>query len=166
VMFVVTCAYVSAVFLVHEARRAGDAGLEQYFRVRALVAGGAGGVVAVAGVIVLHADARYVYDGLVGKALPLAIVSAVCGIAAFVLLLVREVRFARGVAVLAVASVVWAWGVAQNPYLLPKTLTVDQAASSNDTMTALLVIFVAALLIIVPSLALLFVLSQRSALED
>ena len=60
----------------------------------------------------------------------------------------------------------WAWGVAQYPYLLPKTLTVSQSASPPDTMTALLVIFVIALLVIAPSLALLFVLSQRRALED
>jgi cytochrome bd ubiquinol oxidase subunit II len=59
---------------------------------------------------------------------------------------------------------VWAWGVAQRPYLLPKTLTIDQAASSSGTMDALLVIFVAALLVIGPSLGLLFVLSQRRAL--
>ncbi|MFL5957893.1 MAG: cytochrome d ubiquinol oxidase subunit II, partial [Solirubrobacterales bacterium] len=71
-----------------------------------------------------------------------------------------------GVAALAVASVVWAWGVAQHPYMLPKTLTVDQAAASNDTMVALLVIFGFALAIIGPALGLLFALSQRSALED
>jgi cytochrome bd ubiquinol oxidase subunit II len=165
VMFVVTSAYVSAVFLVHEARREGDAGLERYFRTRALIAGVAGGVVAADGVV-LHADARYIYDGLVGKALPLAILSLVCGVAALVLLVVRETRFVRGVAVLAVAAVVWAWGVAQRPYLLPKTLTIDQAAASSDTMNALLVIFVAALLVIGPSLGLLFVLSQRRALGD
>jgi cytochrome bd ubiquinol oxidase subunit II len=166
VMFVATCAYVSAVFLVHEARRAGDEPLERYFRTRALVAAVLGGAVAVAGVVVLRADARYVYDGLVGDALPLVILSLVCGLVAIVLLWLREMRFVRGVAVVAVASVVWAWGVAQHPYLLPKTLTVDQAAASNDTMVALLVIFVAALLVIGPSLGLLFVLSQRSALED
>jgi cytochrome bd ubiquinol oxidase subunit II len=166
VMFVATCAYVSAVFLVHEARRVGDAALERYFRARALVAAVGGGAVAVAGVFVLHADARYVYDGLVGDALPLVILSLVCGLGAIVLLWLRETRFVRGVAALAVASVVWAWGVAQHPYMLPKTLTVDQAAASNDTMVALLVIFVAALLVIGPSLGLLFVLSQRSALED
>jgi cytochrome d ubiquinol oxidase subunit II len=166
VMFVITSAYVAAVFLVHEAAHRGDAELERYFRVRALATGAVAGVVAIAGVIVLHADARYIYHGLVGKALPLVILSAVCGIAAFVLLALRRLRVVRGAAVLAVAAVVWAWGVAQNPYLLPKTLTVDQAASSSDTMTALLVIFVAALLVIGPSLALLFVLSQRRALGE
>jgi cytochrome d ubiquinol oxidase subunit II len=164
VMFVVTSAYVSAVFLLHEARREGDAELERYFRTRAVIVGVVGGAVAAAGVVVLHADARYVYDGLVGKALPLAVLSFVCGVAALVLLAVRETRFVRGVAVLAVAAVVWAWGVAQRPYLLPKTLTIDQAASSSGTMDALLVIFVAALLVIGPSLGLLFVLSQRRTL--
>jgi cytochrome bd ubiquinol oxidase subunit II len=166
VMFVVTCAYISAVFLVHEARRAGDAELERYFRLRALVVGLAGGAVAVAGVIVLHADARYVYEGLVHEGLPLVILSLVCGAGALVLLALRETHYVRGVAVLAVAAVVWAWGVAQYPYMLPKTLTVSQAAASGDTMTALLVIFAAALLVIGPSLALLFTLSQRSALEE
>jgi cytochrome d ubiquinol oxidase subunit II len=166
VMFVITCAYLAAAFLVHEARRSGDEELERYFRKRALVAGAAGGAVAAVGLVVLHADARYVYDGIVGKALPLAILSLVCGIAAMVLLARNAVRFVRGVAVLAVAAIVWAWGVAQYPYLLPKTLTVDQAAAANDTMTTLLVVFVIAALVVLPSLGLLFALSQRSALED
>jgi cytochrome bd ubiquinol oxidase subunit II len=165
VMFVITSAYVAAVFLVHEARKAGDERLEHWFRARALVSGLVCGAVAVVGVIVLHEDARYIYDNLVGKALPLVIVSAVCGVGAMLLLWLRNGRFARPAAVLAVAAVVWAWGVAQYPYLLPKTLTVSQAAAPDDTMNALLVIFVAALLIIGPSLALLFTLAQRSALE-
>jgi cytochrome bd ubiquinol oxidase subunit II len=166
VMFVVTCAYLSAVFLVHEARRDGDAELERYFRARALVAAAIGGAVAVAGVVVLHEDARYVYDRLVGAALPLAILSLICGAAVLLLLARGAVRYVRGVAVLAVAAVVWAWGVAQYPYLLPKTLTVTQAAASSDTMTALLVIFVVAALVIGPSLSLLFALSQRRVLRD
>ena len=166
VLFVATCAYLSAVFLVQEARRDGDAELENYFRRRAIAASVVAGVLALIGLPVLYADARYVYDGLVGDALPLVILSAACGAAALVMLVRRADRFVRGVAVLAVAAVVWAWGVAQYPYLLPKTLTVSQSASPPDTMTALLVIFVIALLVIAPSLALLFVLSQRRALED
>jgi cytochrome d ubiquinol oxidase subunit II len=67
--------------------------------------------------------------------------------------------------VAAVAGVVWAWGVAQHPYLLPTSLTVDGAAASDDTMTALLAVFGAALVVVAPALALLFVLGQRSALE-
>jgi cytochrome d ubiquinol oxidase subunit II len=165
VLFVATCSYLSAVFLVHEAHRRDDAVLERYFRARAIVSGLVTGALAVAGLFVLRADARFIYDGIMGDALPLVIVSALCGLAALVLLVRSELRFVRGVAVLAVAAIVWGWGVAQHPYVLPKTLTVSQAAAPHDTMVALLVIFAAALVVIGPSLGLLFTLSQRSALE-
>jgi cytochrome d ubiquinol oxidase subunit II len=165
VLFVASCAYISAVFLVHEARRRGDVELEHYFRARAIAAAVVTGALAIGGLFVLRADARYIYDGIVGDALPLVILSAVCGAVALLLLARSQLRLVRGVAVLAFAAVVWAWGVAQHPYLLPKTLTVDQAAAPHDTMVALLVVFAVALLVIVPSLGLLFTLSQRSALE-
>ena len=85
-LFVATSAYLAAVFLVSDARRAGAADLERYFTVRALAAAVAAGVLAVAGIIALHADARYDYDGLTSDGLPLVIVSALCGAAALVLL--------------------------------------------------------------------------------
>ncbi len=71
VLFVATCAYLSAVFLVSDARRAGDADLERYFTTRALAAALATGALAVAGIFVFRADARYVYDGLTHEGLPL-----------------------------------------------------------------------------------------------
>ena len=63
-LFVSTSAYLSAVFLVSDARRAGAPDLEQYFVARAFVAALVAGALAVAGLIALHADAHYVYDGL------------------------------------------------------------------------------------------------------
>ena len=65
-LFVATSAYLAAVFLISDARRAGAADLERYFRTRALATGVAAGVLAVAGIFALRADARYVYDGLTG----------------------------------------------------------------------------------------------------
>ena len=63
-LFVATSAYLAAVFLVSDARRAGAADLERYFRRRALFAALVAGVLAAAGLVALHSDARYVYDGL------------------------------------------------------------------------------------------------------
>ena len=60
-----------------------------YFRRRAIAAAVVAGVVAFVGIFVLHSDARYVFDGLTSRALPLVIVSAICGIGSLVLL-VRE----------------------------------------------------------------------------
>ena len=85
-LFVATSAYLAAVFLVSDARRAGTPDLEQYFRTRALAAALVAGALAAAGLVLLHADARYVFDGLTGEGLPLVIMSLVCGGAVLVLL--------------------------------------------------------------------------------
>jgi cytochrome bd ubiquinol oxidase subunit II len=165
-LFVATSAYLAAVFLVSDARRAGDADLERYFSARALVAAVVAGAFAVAGIVALHADARYVYDGLTGDALPLVIVSALCGAAVPVLLLRGARRGARPLAVGAVVAVIAGWGVAQHPYLLPKVLTIDAGAAPKPTLTGLLLVFAAAILLVIPSLALLYTLAQRSLIEE
>ena len=79
VLFVATGAYLAAVFLISDARRFGDADLERYFSDRALVAAVATGAIALAGILVLRADARYVYDGLTSEGIPLVILSAIGG---------------------------------------------------------------------------------------
>ena len=94
-----TGAYLSAVFLVSDARRAGDPDLERYFTARALGAALAAGAIAVAGIFVYRADARYIYDGLISEGLPLVILSAVCGLGVLALLwrgARRGTRAARG----------------------------------------------------------------------
>jgi cytochrome bd ubiquinol oxidase subunit II len=165
-LFVSTCAYLAATFLVADARRTGDPGLEAYFRRRAIGAGLIGGVLAAAGIVTLHEDARYVYDGLTSSALPLVIVSVVCGLVAIGVLLRGSATWARPFAVAAVATVVWGWGVAQHPYLLPTSLKIDQAAAPQATLVALVVILGVAVLVIAPALGLLYTLHQRSALDE
>lgn len=166
VLFVATGAYLAAVFLVSDARRFGDPDLERYFAVRALGAAIAAGVVAAVGIPVLHSDARYIYDGLVSEGLPFLIGSAACGAAALALLRRGARRALRVLAVGAVVAVIWGWGAAQYPYLLPQVLTVKNGAASGDTLTALLVVFGVALIFVVPALALLYTLDQRTILEE
>jgi cytochrome d ubiquinol oxidase subunit II len=163
---VAACAYLAAIYLVADARRMGDARMERYFRRRGVAAGVAAGALALAGVLVLRDDSPYVYDRLVHEALPLVIVSAACGLAALALLAAGRPRGTRLLAAGAVATVVWAWGVAQWPYLLPETLTVDQAAGDSTTLTWVVVIFGIAAVLVLPSLALLLWLDQRGRLEE
>jgi cytochrome d ubiquinol oxidase subunit II len=165
-LFVATSAYLAAVFLVSDARRARNPDLERYFTVRALGAAVVAGVLAVAGIVDLHADARYVYDGLTGDALPLVIASALCGVAVLVLLRRGARRGARALAVGAVVAVVWGWGVAQHPYLLPKDLTIDAGAAPADTLTSVLIVFGVAVVLVGPSLALLYTLAQKGMIEE
>jgi cytochrome d ubiquinol oxidase subunit II len=165
-LFVATGAYLSAVFLVSEARRAAAPDLERYFVNRALAAALAAGALAVAGLIVLHRDARFVFDGLKGDALPLVIASFACGIAVLVLLRRGAPRGARPLAMGAVVAVIWAWGVAQHPYLLPQVLTIGTAAAPSATLTTVLIVFGVAVVVVLPSLGLLFTLVQRNLVEE
>jgi cytochrome d ubiquinol oxidase subunit II len=130
-----------------------------------MAAAAVAGIVAFAGIFVLHSDARYVYDGLTSRALPLVILSAVCGLGSLALLARGADRVARIAAGGAVASVVVAWGVAQWPYLLPTTLTVSRGAAPSASLTALLIICGIGAVTVLPSLLLLYVLDQRSMLQ-
>ena len=161
-LFVATGAYLSAVFLVSEARRAAAPDLERYFVNRALAAALAAGALAV----VLHRDGRFVFDGLKGDALPLVIASFACGIAVLVLLQRGGRRGARPLAVGAVVAVIWAWGVAQHPYLLPQVLKIGAAAAPGPTLTAVLIVFGIAVVVVLPALGLLFTLVQRNLVEE
>ena len=165
-LFVATSAYLAAVFLVSDARRAGADDLERYFASRALATAVATGALAIAGLVALRADARYVYDGLTGDGLPLVIVSLLCGAAVLVLLRRGVRRGPRPLAVGAVVAVVWGWGVAQHPYLLPQVLTIDAGAAPSDTLTALLIVLAIAVVLVLPSIGLLFTLTQRNLVEE
>jgi cytochrome d ubiquinol oxidase subunit II len=165
-MFVASGAYLAAVFLVGDARRGGDEEMELYFERRALVAAVIAGGLAVAGLFALHSEARYVFDRLTDQGLPLVIVSLVCGAALLGVLLRGARRPLRPLAAAAVVAVIWGWGVAQFPYLLPTSLRIDQAAAPDPTMTAIFIVFAAALVVVLPSLALLYTLAQRDLLES
>ncbi|HYJ22723.1 MAG TPA: cytochrome d ubiquinol oxidase subunit II [Solirubrobacterales bacterium] len=164
-MFVATSAYLAAVFLVGDARRAEEADLERYFVRRALAAAAVAGLAAAVGLVELHAEARYVFDRLVDQGLPLVILSALCGLGLLAVLLRGGRRPLRPLAAGAVVAVIWGWGVAQFPYLLPTSLRIDQAAAPDPTLVTVFIVFAAAAVLVLPSLGLLYTLSQRDLLE-
>jgi cytochrome d ubiquinol oxidase subunit II len=164
VLAVAVVAYLAAVYLVWDARRIEDARMVEYFRRRAVASAIVAGAVAFAGIFVLRADSRYVFDGLTARALPLVIASALCGIGSLVLLLRRTYRGARVLAIGAVTTVIVAWGVAQWPYLLPTSLKVADGAAPDGTLQAVVAVFLIAAVVILPSLGLLYTLDQRSLL--
>jgi cytochrome d ubiquinol oxidase subunit II len=164
-LLVATGAYVAAVYLVTEAHKAGEEELEDYFRRRAIASGVLAGALGAAGLLALRQEARPLFDDLIGGALPLVILSAVCGVAALVQLARHGAR-TRPLTVGAVVAVVWGWGVAQSPEILPGALTIDQAAAPSATLVALLVVAGVAALVVVPAIALLLVLHQREMLGE
>ena len=159
-------AYLAATYLTWDAHRLGDEEIAEYFRRRSLGTSVVAGAVALAGIFVLRDDARYVFDGLTSRALPLVITSGLCAVGSLVLVLRRSTHGARLLAVGAVASVVIAWGVAQWPYLLPTSLEVSEAAAPSGTLEVLLIAVGLAVVIVLPGFILLYTLDQRGLLPE
>jgi cytochrome bd ubiquinol oxidase subunit II len=159
-------AFQAAVYLVAEAEHRADPALRAYFRVRAASTGLASLVLGVTALVALRADEREMFDRLTSRGVVLLALGAV-GVGVVAVLAVRGVvRRMRLVAALAIGCLVWAWGVAQYPYLLPFDLRIDAGAGAAVTMRWILVWFVVALLVVVPALVLLYVLDQRGELAE
>lgn len=164
---VLVCAYLAAVFLCGDARRDGEHELAEAFRRRALATAVVTGVVGLAGIAVLRADAPVLFDGLTGRGLPAVLLSVVAGLTALGLLLTRRYVAARLTSALAVTTILVGWAVGQYPYLLLPSLTVEQAAAGRSTLLALLVALCVGTAILIPALIFLYTLFQRppNALE-
>jgi len=165
VLAVVFSGYLAAVYLAADARRLAERSLVRDFRVRALAAGVVAGACALAGLLVVRAEARPLWGGLTsGLGLAMVCVCALAGVVT--LILVWRARFgpARVSAALAVAAVIAGWAAAQEPRLLPG-LTVSQAAAGRATLIATIVGVAVGAVVLVPSLALLYTLLLRGRLD-
>jgi cytochrome d ubiquinol oxidase subunit II len=165
VLAVVSAAYLAAVNLAGDARRAQLPEMASLFRARALRAGGLLGGLAVAGPLVLHADARPLYDGLSsGGGLVAGFVSGAAGVTALALVYRGRFDLARGSAALAVTAIIAGWALAQQPFLLPG-LTLEEAAAGHSTLVAIAVAAVIGFVVLAPSLAILFRLVLRGRFD-
>jgi len=166
-LFVAVCGYLAAVFLTQEASRRADDRLRRYFAVRAAVAGAVSGALALATLAQIHSANPALFHGLTHRGLALVIISAACGLAVIVLLATgRRPQALRPLSVLGVAAVVWGWGVAQYPALLPGTdLTLTSAAAPHSVLVTVVVVFIAAAVLVGPSFLLLYSLHGRQLLE-
>jgi cytochrome d ubiquinol oxidase subunit II len=163
---VATSGYLAAVYLAGDATRTGELSLARAFRTRALAMGVVTGALAVVGLIVLRSDARALFDDLTsGAGLAAVIVSALAGVATLALVRAGRYEPARVSSALAVAAIIAGWGLAQRPDLLPG-LTVHEAAAGHATLVALLISIAAGLIILVPSLVLLFGLVLRGRFDE
>jgi cytochrome bd ubiquinol oxidase subunit II len=157
-------AYLAAVYLAADAARWDEPELAERFRARAVIAGTIAGGAAMAGLLVVRSDAPVLWSGLTDDALPLIVVSALCGIATLALVAARRFGAARITGVGAVAPVIVGWAVAQRPDLLPGELSVTEAAAGRPTLIALLVGVGVGACVLVPSLVWLFRLTLRGDL--
>ena len=167
VLAVLSGAYLAAVFLAGDARRAELPDLERAFRARALGAGAVTGVAAMVALLVVRSDARPLFDGLTsGAGLAAILVSAAAGLATLALVWTGRFELARGTSAITVAAVIAGWVVANRPDLLPGEMTIDEAAAADATLTALVVSIAVGLVILVPSLWYLYRLVLAGRLDQ
>ncbi len=164
-LFVAACAYIGAVFLVGDSHRRDEPDMVRYFSRRALAAGMVTGLLAAGNFFLLRSSAPYVFDRLIGPALPLVLVSVVCGAVALLLIVLRRIWLLRVTAGAAVASVIAAWGVAQYPWLLPRTLSLQAGSAPLASLRTEVVVLGMAAVLVVPAFVYLYWLQQHSLLR-
>ena len=150
-------AFLAAVYLTMETE---DRELREDFRRRALASGVAVFLAAGAALFLAHGDtgAPLMASGLVrarwAPALQAGI--AVAALTALAALWRRAYRVARVAAAAQASLMLWGWVLAQFPWLLPPTYTIEQAASPPRTLQLLLIVLAAGAVILLPSLFYLF----------
>jgi cytochrome d ubiquinol oxidase subunit II len=147
-------AFLAAVYLTVEAQ--GE--LQEDFRRRALVAGVAVFLAAMAAAVVSWREAPLVFAGLTarGWSLPLHLGTAAAGGASFAGLLTRRYRLARLAAAAQAGLIVLGWGASQYPYLVVPDVTISSASAPRQTQVLLLAALGVGALTLLPSLWLLF----------
>ena len=163
VLALVLFAFLAAVYLTLETD---EDDLREDFRRRALGAGLAAFGAAALVLALAYWSAPLVWTELLGArwAALLHVVTAIAAIAALWALWTRRWRLARSTAIVQVSCIIWGWGLAQYPYLLPPDLTYAAAAAPPVTLKLVLGALAAGLLLLVPSLYYLFrVFKTRTA---
>ncbi len=160
------CAYIGAVYLLHDADQRNQPELVRYFRPRAAAAGILTGLLAAASLGALSVSTPYIYHQLLGRAFPLTGLSAAAGAAALVLIALGRVKGVRELGAVAVVTAIWGWAAAQYPWLLTHSLTLRDGSAPFGTMVAELVTIAMVGVFVVPGFVTLYYLQQRGELEE
>lgn len=149
------CAYLAAVYLIHETS---DKGLQEDFRVRALISGILLLLLTVAGIILAYFTARNLFHELVeGElAIPLQICIGVSSLLALFFLFKRRYQIARIFAMIQVVIILFGWMITQYPFLITGHLTIAAAAAPSNVIVTTLVILAIGSAIMLPALIYLY----------
>lgn len=148
-------AFLAAVYLTLETR---DRGLQEDFRLRAIVSGVVVGILALTVFVLAGKGAPTVRAGISRTwwALGLHASTAVFAVGAFYALWTRSYRLARICAAAQVTLILLGWAFAQYPHLVEPDITISSAAAPRITLQLLLGALVLGALLLFPSYYYLF----------
>jgi cytochrome bd ubiquinol oxidase subunit II len=96
----------------------------------------------------------------------MVVVSAVFGVLTMILVWTERYGLARFASAVAVVAIVVGWALAQRPYLLPPSLTLERAAAADVTLQATIIVVAIAVVVLGPSLWFLYRLVLRGQLDQ
>jgi cytochrome d ubiquinol oxidase subunit II len=154
-MAVTLFAFLAAVYLTVAAR---DDEMRGEYRRRALVAALAVFVAALAALLLAAGDESRLGRGLTTSTWSLGfhVLTGMAALTAVFALIRRRWRLARVAAGAQVSLVLWGWAAAQYPYLIPRALTIRDAAAPANTLQLLLLVLLAGGAVLLPSLLYLY----------
>jgi cytochrome d ubiquinol oxidase subunit II len=147
--------FLAAVYLTREAE---DEALRSDFRARALAAGLVTGVLAFAALAVSRTEAAPMWLGLVQHRWSLAfhVLTGAAAVAALAALATRRYALAQAAAIAQVTLILWGWGAAQLPFVVPPDLTFAATAAPPAVLRAVLGALAVGAVVLVPSMVYLF----------
>ncbi len=148
-------AQLAAVYLTVEAA---DPELQDDFRRRALIAQGGALASALLALVLAQREAPALSEGLLRgwQSIPLLATVSVSAAATAWFLHQRRFRHARVSAAIQASAILWGWPLAQFPWLLPRHLTIETAASPAPTLRLIAIALAIGALLLFPSLFYLF----------
>ncbi len=156
-------AYLAATYLLLETR---NYQLQEIFRKRAIIMVLVVGFLEEAILILGKSEAPQLWGSLQSSLWGACLQLAVGGlaVAAVWLLFTRRYWWARACAILQVTLTIWAWGLAQFPFLVPPYLTVFNAAAPAITLQFITIALFLGAVLLFPSLLYLFHLFKGHSL--
>jgi cytochrome d ubiquinol oxidase subunit II len=142
-----------------------DPALRDDFRIRAIAAGVAAGVMAAVVLLLSINGAPRIWSGLTRRLWTWPLIWATSGLAltALYCLWTRRFALARFCAAGQVALILWGWAFAQFPYLVEPSLTIYNSAAPAETLRLLAIALAAGAALLLPSFRyLLIVFKARS----
>ena len=148
-------AFLAAVYLTLETT---DRGLQEDFRLRALLSAVSVGVFALIVFLLAGIYAPKIRVGISASlwAIPLLSATAGCAVGALGALWKRKYRLARLFAGGQVTLILWGWALAQYPYIVEPNISLYSAAAPRETLRLLLIALSLGALVLFPSFYYLF----------